>query len=342
MGGFFAKILEMTPITIFGLLDVENIGFIHWQLLFQVSPDSSILSLSLPPEIYQRIPELKRQGELLMRDVSQIMEAPSQKEFRRGLLPSEKKPLPREKQLAAFLLATKEKRESLRAVMRVWNYILAMLSDDPSRRQAARVDFFSRRTKVLRKWRAEPRFKKLMEKFERGYTESLVNEMASVISRAPVRPLLESARAIYIIGRVIAPMEKRAHYSFQTELAKRFETTYKDDRQAAQALVLAGMYAMKPYVLKPLADKKWSDFLRREVNFSFSLQRDAVKALAAERNKKRRAAAVSSLDALMVIRQIILLNSLGMIDHAAYGDRLIQDLTEKLRKSMRKKPKKKK
>jgi len=341
MGSVFAKILEMTlKVTIFDLLDLDHIGFIHLQLLFQLDKSDSAI-LSVPPEYYQRMPELKRQGELLLQDIKKIVEAPLQRDFRKGRRPSEKKPLPMEKQLAAFLLATKDKRESLRAVVCVWDYVLAILSGDLSRKQVAMADFvLPRRTKLLRKWRTEPRFAGLMEKFERGYTESLVSEIASIISRAPTRPLLESARGIYTVGRVIAPMQKRAHRSFLKQFVKRYETICKDDEQAAEALALAVTYALKPS-LKPLADKNWSALLRREVDLSFSLQRDAVKALAVERNKKRRAAVASSLDGLMIVRQVVLMDGFSMIDHGKYGDKVIQVLKEKLRKSIREKAKKK-
>lgn len=332
----------MTPKQdIFDFLEREHSGYIHLLLLFQANHTL----FRPPPEFYQAMPELKRLGELVRRHVEEIMQAPSQKDFRKGRLPSEKKALSKEKQLAALLLATKEKKESLRGVVRVWNFVLAVLPGGRSKKQvvSAMIDFvLARRTKLLRKWQAEPRFRELMQKFGRGYTESLLNQMVTVVSHAQDRPLLESAREIYTIGRVIAPLEGRAQRSFFDQFKERFGTIYKDDPQAAVALALALVYAIRHFKISPQSKKSWTDLLEESVKTSFFLQRRAIKAIAAEPNKKKRVAAASSLASLMRMRQIVLMNSVGMIDHVAYGEKVIEDLKEKLRKSMREKAKKKK
>ena len=318
--------------------DMASIGLVH-KLVMGSALERQTGEVGCLPESY---PELKGLANRMLQAVQVIFKAPSLKNFRKGRRPSEKKPFSQEKALAAYLLATKAPDESLHTVVRVWNYLLGMLPKDPlpmklKKKLIALNVYLARRSKLLRKWRPEPRFKKLMQKFESDHTESLMDEMASIVSRAPVRPLLESARGIYLIGSLVARTESRAQCSFITELYKKYETLLKDDRQTAQALVLAGMYAIKPYALNPLAAKKWSDFVRKEVNLSFSLQRDAVKGLVVERNKKRRAAVASSLDGLMVIREIIVLDGLGMIDLAAYAEKAIG-----LRRSGREKAKKKK
>lgn len=331
----------MTPKQeLFDFLEREHIGSIHLLLFCQFKLWRFPL-FTVPNEFYQETPGLREVVESARQTIEQIMRLPSQKDFRKGRLPGEEKPLSKEKQLAAFLLATKERRESLRAVACLWNYLLLATQQNLTKKQInpLLVGFLlTRRSKLLRKWRGENRFRKLIQGFECVYTESLLNKIVAIVFQDSRRPLQGIIRELNVIRSIISRLDKSATIVFNDRLVKRFVAIRRNDRAAGEALALAVLFGRQPPNEKKF--KAWFDSV---VSESFVAQRNAIRTLATEPNKKKRIAVGASIEALMRMRQIVLMISLRMAGQAEYGkkiDRLIEKYKEKLRKSGRKKARK--
>jgi hypothetical protein len=280
------------------------------------------------------------------------MQAPSQEDFRKGRQPGERKPISREKQLAAFLIATRERRQSLLVVGHIWNHLLAMLPEgrlkDAEKLFAERGLFTHDRRKVFWKWEREARFRQLVEEFQRSYAESILDQIEATLSRGPELPLEEIAREIWRLVDIAAQLHKPTNQLFfDDHFTKRFELAYKTDPKAAEALMLAISYVFHAWaergLLKDVDGWVNSNVFPDAIKNSFLLQRNAVRALVAEPNKEKRAAMGASLHSLLRVREIILRDGLGMIDHRAYVISTMEKpegAKEKPRRSRRKKPKK--
>lgn len=323
------------------VLNRERLGLIH-RLFVQQIETFDPAWLGLGHKVEEAMPELKRIGNVFMNDIETIMQGVSQRDFRKGLRPGEEKPLPKEKQCAALLLATRGRREPFQAVVRLWHFLVFATQErilPKEKLEPLVVDFIlARRGKVLRKWMREERFKALVRKFQSGYIESLLNLMQYAIFYAPDRPLLEVSREIYRIGRIMAVMEKSVLWLFVDRAMQRLQSR---DKERTDALVLAMLYALQPYTT-PSAKEKFNSLRNDIVTESFLLQKNTMKAITVERSKTKRAEEAASLEPLMRIVQIVLMNAIGMIDHEAYTDKVIADVEEELRKRMRKKVKRKK
>lgn len=339
-------------ISFINVLAHERLGMIHWLFLLQLSK-SKDGRVGLPPKIKKSMPELNRIANVFANDIGTIMQAPSQRDFRKGLLPGEEKPFSRQKEFAALVLATRGRRESFQAVIRLWHFLVftAQHRSIPKEKlKSLGVDFLlARRGKLLRKWKREQRFKELMRKFQSGYVESLLRLMEVAIFHAPDQPLQEVSREIYSISAIITTMEKSALELFNAQVMQRLEIVENDfGRKGRDALELALVYAIQPYST-PLAKEKFNSLRKDIVTESFLLQKNTMKAITVERSKTKRAEEVASLEPLMRILQITLLSAIGVIDHKAYTDKVFADMeeelrkrVEELRKRMRKKVKRKK
>lgn len=333
------------PVRFLDVLNRERLGLIH-RLFVRQMEKSDPAWLGLGHKVEEHMPELKRIANVFTSDVGLIVQAPSQRNFRKGLRPGEEKPLPMEKLFAALVLATRGRREPFQAVVRLWHFLVfaTQAKTLPKEKlQSLTVDFLlARRGKVLREWLREQRFKKLVQKFQSGYIESLLRLMEHAVFRAPDRPLLEVSREIYRIGGIISTMEKSAQKLVNIQVVERLDRLHKTfGRKEREAFDLALVYAFEPYSA-PLTKKSFKDLCKDIVTESFLLQRNTVKAITAERSGAKRAAAAASLDPLMRVLQIVVMNSLGMIDHEAYAGKVIADVEEELRKRMLKKFKRKK
>lgn len=329
------------PVRFLDVLDRERLGLIH-RLFVRQMEKSDPAWLGLGHKVEEHMPELKRIANVFTSDVGLIMQAPSQRDFRKGLRPGEEKPLPMEKLFAALVLATRGRRESFQAVVRLWHFLVfaTQAKTLPKEKlQSLTVDFLlARRGKVLREWLREQRFKALVQKFQNGYVESLLTLMQHAVFHAPDRSLLEVSREIYRIGRIMSSMEKSVPLLFVNRAVQRLESL---DKKGSDALVLAVLYAIQPSAT-PSEKESFNSLRNKIVTESFLRQRNTMKAITVERSRAKRAAEAASLEPLTRVVEIVLMDAIGLIDHEKFVDKVIADLKEKLRKSMRKKAKRKK